>query len=81
MEPIEKTVGYEGYRYRLVGPRVQVVKVEKGATGMKIHMKLGPVIMIWDAPIPNADVRPGEDWLTLYTEVAVHAEPTPPSVQ
>lgn len=82
MEPTkEAVVPYEGPRYRLVGPKVQVIKVERGLTGMKIHMKMGPVVMIWDAPIPNADVREGVDWLTLYTEVPINAQPAPSSVQ
>jgi hypothetical protein len=67
-------------RYRLIGPKAQVIKVERGLEGMKIHMKLGPVIMIWDAPVPKADVREG-DLLTLCTEVLVNAEPAPTSVQ
>jgi hypothetical protein len=67
-------------RYRLVGPKVQVTKVEKGTQGMKIHMRMGTVTMIWDAPIPKADVRVG-DLLTLYTEVLVNAEPSQTSVQ
>lgn len=63
-------MSHEGLRYRLVGPKAQVSKVERGEIGMKIHMKLGPVTMIWDADIPHADVREG-DLLTLYTEVLV----------
>lgn len=62
-----------GLRYRLVGPRVQVIKVEKGTTGMAIHMKYDTVVMIWSADIPNADVRVG-DLLTLYTEVLINPE-------
>jgi hypothetical protein len=70
----------DALRYRLVGPKVQVTKVEKGIQGMKIHMRMGNVTMIWDAPTPKADVREG-DLLTLYTEVLVNAEPSPTSVQ
>jgi hypothetical protein len=70
----------DALRYRLVGPKVQVTKVEKGTQGMRIYMKMDTVTMIWDAPIPKADVRVG-DLLTLYTEVLVNAEPSSTSVQ
>lgn len=74
MEPTQSPLA--GFRYRLVGPKFQVVKVEKGKTGIRIHMKYEAIGMVWDCPVTNADVRIG-DLLTLYTEVLVDANAGP----
>ena len=87
MEPpkdeIEKILSSKP-RYLLIGPKVMVVKTEKGVEGIRIHMRFvnSPITMIWDTPIPRAkiDVKVG-DLLSLYTELLVNAEPEPTSVQ
>ena len=75
MEPVKSAL-----RYVLVLGKVQVIKIDKGTTGQKITVDMSKgVTAMFDCP-PRADVRLG-DYLTIYTEVLVDAEPTHPSVQ
>ena len=74
----------EKVRYRLIGPKVQVIKVEGGVEGIRIYTRFPDttITMVWDTTIPRTkvDVRIG-DLLTLATEVPANAEPAPSSVQ
>jgi hypothetical protein len=67
-------------RFRLVLGKVQVIAVEKGATGMKFRVDMGNSVKATiDCPI-GADVQLG-DWLTLFTEVLADANPFPAPLQ
>ena len=70
----------DSVRIRLIIGKFQVLSVEPGLTGFKAKVAMGnSVTMTMDCPI-SVDVRVG-DLLTFYTEVPLHAEPEPTSVQ
>lgn len=85
MEPAQTKVGdtidnAARVRHRLILGKFQVIKVEPGLTGMRLHINLGnSVVVVIDSPV-NSDVQVG-DRLTLYTEVLAHAQPEPTSIQ
>jgi hypothetical protein len=57
-------------RYRLILPKRQLVRIERGASGCRLHVRQHGITEIIDCPLPIAqlDVQLG-DLLTFYTEV------------
>jgi hypothetical protein len=74
MEPVEAALK----RHRLILGKFQVIKVDKGLSGIRFELNMGNAVsMKVDCPV-SSDVRVG-DWLTLYTDVAANADTGQPS--